>query len=174
MKKNTLKIFCLTLLLMVLGTGTVYANESFPHKCEDGENETELVQPRSRYLGSAISEITNKGNGVLHIYADFTSFNAVPWAQITINLERTKSDSGSWSKVKTYTYTFRQEDEPDGILSYGSADFDVSGFATNYYYRLTCEHKVKTPSGSYETKTTRTDGVLLTPYPDFRSLAKPN
>ena len=132
------------------------------------------IEPRSRYLAAGISEITNKGNGVLHIYADFTSYESVPWAQLIIKLERTKSASDNYSLVKTYTYTFESKNEPDGILTYGSADFDTSAFATGYYYRLTCTHKVKTPSGTYETKTSRTDGVMLTPYPDFRSLVKPN
>ena len=135
---------------------------------------TNSIEPRSRYLATGISEITNKGSGVLHIYADFTSYSSVDWAQLTIKLERTKSDTGSWSLVKTYTYEFDVKDEADGRLTFGCADFDASGFATNYYYRLTCTHKVKTPSGSYESKVSQTDGVLLTPYPDFRSPAKPN
>lgn len=158
---------------MLTGINTVYAKELL-YTDNGTENKEIKIQPRSLYLASGISEITNKGNGVLHIYADFASYQSVPWAQLTIKLERTKSDSTNWSSVKTYTYTFTEDDEPDGILIYGSADFDVSGFATGYYYRLTCTHKVKTPSGTYETKTSRTDGVLLTPYPDFRSLAKPN
>lgn len=173
MKKKYFQIVCTILLIMLTGINTAYAKEVL-HKDNGAENSEIEIQPRSLYLASGISEITNKGNGVLHIYADFASYQSVPWAQLTIKLERTKSDSTKWSSVKTYTYTFREEDEPDGILIYGSADFDASGFATGYYYRLTCTHKVKTPSGTYETKISQTDGVLLTPYPDFRSLAKPN
>lgn len=166
MKKRILGIFSLALIIGIMMANVVFASEL--------ENAGDTVQPRSLYLASGISEITNEGSGVLHIYADFTSYNSVPWAQLVIKLERTKSASEEYKLVKTYTYTFKEEDQPDGILLYGAADFDTSAFATGYYYRLTCTHKVKTPSGSYETKTSRTNGVLLTPYPDFRSLAKPN
>lgn len=174
MRKKFLKILCVTLLMVLMGAHVIYAKELQSEgvaSIQDGDN---VIQPRSRYLASGISEITNKGSGVLHIYADFASYNSVPWAQLTIKLERTKSESEAYKLVKTYTYTFKEEDQSDGILIYGSADFDASGFATGYYYRLTCTHKVKTPSGSYETKTTQTSGVMLTPYPDFRSPAKPN
>ena len=155
-------------------SNVVLAGELKSEEVKGVENTESAIQPMSLYLASGISEITNEGNGVLHIYADFTSYQSVPWAQLTIKLERTKSASGSWSHVKTYTYTFEAKDQPDGILIYGSADFDTSAFSSGYYYRLTCTHKVKTPSGSYESKVSQTDGVLLTPYPDFRSLAKPN
>ena len=172
-RRKIWKLFCVTCLLVLFGAQAVYAEEILSQN--DNQKQIEgTIQPRSRYLASGISEITNKGNGVLHIYADFASYNSVPWAQLTIKLERTKSASGSWSHVKTYTYTFEAKDQPDGILIYGSADFDTSAFSSGYYYRLTCTHKVKTPSGSYESKVSQTDGVLLTPYPDFRSLAKPN
>ncbi|MCI8837021.1 MAG: hypothetical protein HFG74_03050 [Hungatella sp.] len=174
MKKKLIQMFCVVVLMIIMGANAVYAKESSVSQNDSIKSEETVIQPRSLYLASGISEITNKGNGVLHIYADFASYQSVPWAQLVIKLERTKSASEEYKSVKTYTYTFKEEDQPDGILIYGSADFDTSAFATGYYYRLTCTHKVKTPSGSYETKTSRTNGVLLTPYPDFRSPAKPN
>ncbi len=175
MKGKLIKILSVVLAIVFIGTSTAFANELSDIGIEADNNSEISIQPRSLYLATAISEITNEGNGILHIYADFTSNNSVEWAKLTINLERRKSaTSGTWSNVKTYTYEFDREDEPDGELIYACADFDVSGYATGYYYRLTCEHKVKTPSGSYETKTTRTDGVLLTSYPDFRSIDETN
>lgn len=174
MRARVGKIFCVVFLMMLFITGVVYAKEPLQLQGDDIQNVDSTIQPRSRYLASGISEITNKGSGVLHIYADFASYNSVPWAQLTISLERTKSESSSFTPVKTYIYTFKAENEPDGILTYGCADFDTSAFATGYYYRITCTHKVKTPSGSYESKVSQTDGVLLTPYPDFRSPAKLN
>lgn len=120
-------------------------------------------------MASGISEVTNKGEGVLGIYADFTSYNSVDWARLTVKLERRKGTSGSWSLVDTYTKEFFATDKPDGLLFAGETAFDVYGLTTDYYYRVRCEHKVKTPSGSYETKNTQTDGVLLTSYPVYRS-----
>ncbi len=175
MKKKIVKIVSLIFLMILVGTSTVFANELHKEDVETGKKVSQIVEPRSRYLAAAISEITNKGNGVLHIYVDFTSNSSVDWAKLTINLERSKSgEAGTWSNIKTYTYEFNVEDESNGRLTYGYADFDVSGYATGYYYRLRCEHKVKTPSGSYETKNTQTDGVLLTSYPDFRSIDETN
>lgn len=175
MKSKLIEILSLVLTIIFIGTSTAFANELPVVNVKTDNNPNISIQPRSLYLATAISEITNEGNGVLHIYADFTSNNSVEWAKLTINLERRKgATSGSWSNVKTYTYEFDRADEPDGKLIYGSADFDVSGYATGYYYRLRCEHKVKTPNGSYETKNTQTDGVLLTSYPDFRSIGETN
>ena len=171
MNNRIIRIISLVLIITCVGSNIAFANE---RQYIDVKTNKE-IEPRSLYLAGAISEITNKGSGILHIYADFTSYNSVDWAKLTINLERSKTgESGTWTNVKTYTYEFDVEDESDGRLTYGYADFDVSGYATGYYYRLTCEHKVKTPSGSYETKTTRTDGVLLTSYPDFRSIDETN
>lgn len=175
MKKKTLRLLCTLMLIMIMGTNVAYAKEPFVQENNVTGSEDDAIQPMSLYLASGISEITNMGNGILHIYADFASHQSVPWAQLTIKLERaTSADSNNWSRVKTYTFEFNAKDEPDGSLTFGYADFDVSGYATNYYYRLTTTHKVKTPSGSYESKTSGTNGVLLTSYPDFRSPAKPN
>lgn len=71
--------------------------------------------------------------------------------------------------MKTYKKEFSSEDE-GGMLLTGSTDFDVYGLTTDYYYRVRCEHKVKTPSGTYETKNTQTEGVLLTSYPVYRNI----
>jgi len=174
-KGRIAKTVSLALMMIFVGTVPAFAGDSSQLNHDPNEAVNTAVEPRSLYLATAISEITNKGNGVLHIYADFTSYESVEWAKLTINLERTKDPgSGKWTKVKTYTYEFNRADEPDGDLIYASADFDAKGFATNYYYRLSCTHKVKTPSGSYETKETQTDGVLLTEYPDFRSVGGDN
>lgn len=175
MKRKIVKIASMVLAMMLVSANIAFASDSLSTKAEIRSEEDDAIQPRSLYLSTGISEITNEGNGTLHIYADFTANNSVKWAKLTIKLERRKSaTSGSWSNVKTYTYEFNEEDEPDGRLTFAYADFDVTGFATDYYYRVTCEHKVQTPSGSYETKTTRTDGVLLTSYPDFRSIGGEN
>lgn len=169
MKKKIVKLVCASLAIMALSTNVVFAKEILAQEVNflsDGGN---VVEPRSRYLASGISEITNEGEGVLGIYADFTSYSEIPWAQITINLERRKGTSGSWSSVKTYVYEFTPDDDPNGTLHAGEVEFSVYGLATDYYYRLRCEHKVQTPSGSYETKNTQTNGVLLTSYPVYRS-----
>lgn len=145
--------------MTLLGTSIAFADDS-----------GFIIQPRSRYLAGGISEITNEGEGVLSIYADFTSYDAVEWGSLTITLQKRKSaSSGSWTDVKTYTYEFDADDEPNGELTYGAVEFEVHGMQTDYYYRVRCVHKVKTPNGTYESKTSLTDGVLLTSYPVFRS-----
>ena len=170
MRKKLGRIVSLLLVMAVLMSNNIWAKEVQAEGSEY-ENEAENpIQPRSLYLASGISEITNEGEGVLRIYADFTSYRSVPWASLTISLQRRKdASSGSWSTVKTYTYEF-DEDDYNGDLTYAGTEFYVRGMTTNYYYRVKCVHKVKTPSGSYESKTSLTDGVLLTSYPEFRSL----
>lgn len=166
MRKRLVKIIALILAMSIANANVIFAKDILN---SETNIEDESIQPRSRYLAGAISEITNEGSGVLGIYADFTSYSSVDWARITIILERKKdSSSSTWSHVKTYTYEFDVADEPDGSLNSGTVEFDVHGLATDYYYRLRCEHKVKTPSGSYETKNTQTSGVLLTSYPVYR------
>lgn len=169
MRKKIVRIISLVAVMMLIGGNNVFANEIPRTDLNVSENKDTTIQPRSLYLAAASSQVTNEGEGVLRIYADFTSHAGVEWGQITINLYRKKSsDSGTWSKVDTFTKTFNGADYPDGKITYAYTEFDVHGLATNYYYRLTCYHKVKTPSGSYESKTTQTDGVLLTSYPVFR------
>ena len=170
MRKKIGRIVSLLLVMAVLMSNNIWAKE-VQEAGSEYENEAEnSIQPRSLYLASGISEITNEGEGVLRIYADFTSYRSVPWASLTITSQRKKdASSGSWSTVKTYTYEF-DEDDYNGDLTYAGTEFYVRGMTTNYYYRVKCVHKVKTPSGSYESKTSLTDGVLLTSYPEFRSL----
>lgn len=168
MKRKIIKTVSIVLVMMLLGSISAFASEIPEQNLNVARSEEGAIEPRSLYLAAAMSEITNEGEGVLKIYADFTSHTGVDWGQITINLYRSKDpDSGNWSKVKTYTKTFSGADDPDGKLTYAYTEFYVHGLATNYYYYIICNHKVKTPSG-YESKTTRTDAVLLTSYPVFR------
>lgn len=169
MKKELKKLLSFVLVMTLLGSNIAYANELSTGEWNTKKEDTE-IQPRSRALASATSEITNEGEGVLGIYADFRSYEGVEWGQITIRLQRRKSlESGSWEPAKTYTFEFDGDDYSNGIITYAYTEFEARGFATNYYYRLTCTHKVKTSSGTYESKNTQTDGVLLTSYPVFRS-----
>lgn len=159
MRKKMMRIASLILVVLLLMSNVAWA--------EEVDNS---IQPRSRYLASGISEVTNEGEGVLSIYADFASYNAVKWASLTITLQKRKSaNSGGWSDVHTYVYEFDAADEPDGESTDGYAEFEVHGLQTDYYYRVVCVHKVKTPNNTYESKTSLTDGVLLTSYPVFRS-----
>ena len=170
MRKRIKMIISLVIVMTLLGTSSAWASETSLENIDAKENSGTVIEPRSLYLATGISEIANEGEGVLRIYADFTSYRSVPWASLTISLQRRKdASSGSWSTVKTYTYEF-DEDDYNGDLTYAGTEFYVRGMTTNYYYRVKCVHKVKTPSGSYESKTTLTDGVLLTSYPEFRSL----
>ena len=166
MKKRIKKVLSLVLAMMLLGSSNVWANVSVSGT--EISDSTGEIQPRSRYLASASSQVTNEGEGVLGIYADFKSFEGVESGSIKINLQRRKSaSSGSWEAVDTYTEEFDGADYPNGVITFAYTEFEVHGLKTDYYYRVTCYHKVKTPDGT-ETKTTQTDGVLLTSYPVFR------
>lgn len=160
--KKILRIISIILVMTLLGTSVALASDS-----------DITIQPRSRYLAGGISEVTNEGQGVLSIYADFTSYDSVKWGSLTITLQKRKSaNSGGWTDVDTYVYEFDAADEPNGELTYGYAEFEVHGLQTDYYYRVKCVHKVKTPNNTYESKTSQTSGVLLTSYPVFRSPSK--
>lgn len=167
MRKRMVKILSLVLIMMLVGSNSIFASEISGIDINTLGDE-DVIQPRSLYLAAASSEITNEGQGVLNIYADFTSHAGVEWGKITIYLYRRKSaNSGTWSRVDTFTEEFDGADYPDGKITYAYTEFEVHGLDTDYYYRLTCDHKVKTPNG-YETKTSQTNGVLLTSYPVFR------
>ena len=104
MRKKLMRIISLLFVVVLLMSNTAWANEV--------ENS---IQPRSLYLASGISEVTNEGEGVLSIYADFASYNAVKWASLTITLQKRKSaNSGGWTTVDTYVYEFDAADEPNG------------------------------------------------------------
>ncbi len=164
MKKELMRIASLILMAVLLMSNTAWAKEDY-----------NSIEPRSLYLASGISEVTNEGEGVLSIYADFASYNSVKWASLTITLQKRKNaSSGGWTDVKTYVYEFDAADEPDGELTHGAAEFEVYGLQTDYYYRVVCVHKVKTPNNTYESKTSLTNGVLLTSYPVFRSQSEGN
>lgn len=171
MKKRVMKVFSLVLAMIMIMSNVAFASSKEIDGVLSSKDTNASIQPRSLYLASGISQVTNQGEGVLSIYADFASYNAVEWACLTITLERRKGTSGSWSYVKTYKKEFSSEDA-GGMLLTGSTDFDVYGLATDYYYRVRCEHKVKTPTGSYEIKNTQTSGVLLTSYPVYRSMSE--
>lgn len=164
MRKKLIRILSLIFVVALLMSNMTWAYEV------DGS-----IEPRSLYLASGISEVTNEGEGVLSIYADFASYNAVKWASLTITLQKRKSaNSGGWTTVDTYVYEFDAADEPNGELTDGYAEFEVHGLQTDYYYRVKCVHKVKTPNDTYESKTSQTSGVLLTSYPVFRSQSEGN
>ena len=74
MKKKIGKLVCITLSLMIIAVSTVYARELPVKSVAEVSNSERELEPRSRYLASAISEITNEGEGVLGIYADFVSY----------------------------------------------------------------------------------------------------
>lgn len=86
MKKRIIRILSVIFIMAMMNVNVVLADDFVDRE----ENVSNIVDPRSRYLAGAISEITNEGSGVLGIYADFTSYNSVDWARITINLERKK------------------------------------------------------------------------------------
>ena len=135
MKRRLTILLSLVFVIMVSTVSVAFAGESMGEVGREAERDN-VVEPRSLYLASAISEITNEGEGVLGIYADFSSYYEIPWAKITINLERRKGTSGSWSSVKTYVYEFTPEDDPDGTLHAGEVEFSVYGLATNYYFKM--------------------------------------
>ena len=76
MKKKIKRILSLALVMMLLGSNNILASELRAEKKSTTDYDT-TIQPRSRYLASASSEVTNEGEGVLRIYADFKSFEGV-------------------------------------------------------------------------------------------------
>ena len=143
MKRRISKVISLALALMIIGVNSAFASTVITGDQNSSRCEDNMIQPRSSYLGSAISEITNEGEGVLGIYADFKSYVGVEWGQITIKLQRKKSaDSGTWSPVKTYTFEFDGDDYPDGKITYAYAEFEdnhtVNTDSAYYHFSKAC------------------------------------
>ena len=72
MKKELKKLLSFVLVMTLLGSNIAYANELSTGEWNTKKEDTE-IQPRSRALASATSEITNEGEGVLGLYADLRS-----------------------------------------------------------------------------------------------------
>ena len=120
---------------------------------------------RSQALATAMSEITNKGNGVIGVFAETTMHTPVDWAYLTVYLERWYEDLNAWQIELTYEREFCSEDEEGGILTSATFFTDISNQPTGYYYRVRTIHELEFDDGWYEAKVTKTDGILITSTP---------
>ena len=96
MKKRLIKVCSLVLVMLMAMSNVAFANTKQANIVLSSKDVDTLVQPRSLYLASGISEVTNQGEGVLSIYAYIAEYRAVDWACLTITLEIRKGTSGSW------------------------------------------------------------------------------
>lgn len=158
MKRKFAAAVSVILMMVLVMTSVAYAKET--SNSQNTSNSRGVA--RSLYLASAIAEITNKGQGVLEIYADFSSYEPVEEAIITIHLERWNESTERWTNVKDYEKTFSGA---DGNLTSGSYSFTVKGYTTGRYYRLNCRVEVRSAENGWESKSATTDGVLLTSEP---------
>lgn len=120
---------------------------------------------RSTALATAISSITNEGNGVIGIVGETTMHKPVDWAYLTVYLERWYEEIQDWQIVATYEKEFLPEDEEDGTLTTAILGAYVTGQPTGYYYRVRTLHELEFDDGWYEAKVTKTDGILITSAP---------
>ena len=86
MRKRTIKVCSLVLIMLMVMSNVTFANGKEVDNILSSKDVNTSVQPRSLYLASGISEVTNQGEGVLSIYADFAAYRAVDWACLTITL----------------------------------------------------------------------------------------
>lgn len=120
---------------------------------------------RSTALATAMSEITNEGNGVISVCAETTMHRPVDWAYLTIYLERWYEDLETWQIEKTFEKEFLPEDEDDGELTTATLGAYIYDQPTGYYYRVRALHELEFDGDWYEAKVTKTDGILITSAP---------
>ena len=178
MKKGLRKVISVVLMSVMLSSN-VYASEDMmiweklaeeqlkntTSELSEGSNTAvnRSIQ-RGRYIASSGLSITNKGYGVLEVYADTLAYQAVKKIKMTIFLDQWSENDEDWiqidSKSMTYEYDGGSED-----LHEVSETFLVENLETGKYYRLRGLHAVWSFDGYIESHTTMTDGILLTDGP---------
>lgn len=170
-------LLMLTTVIFTLGLGmTSFARDQATYeRLKNQKVESELLDPSVRFstsenhggkstaLATAISEISNEGNGVIGVYAETTMFQSVDWACLTIYLERWNETEQDWE----YCTDFYQEFLPNGTspLIYVSLQEYVDDEPTGYYYRVRAIHELEYDNGWYEAKVTKTSGIMITSTP---------
>ncbi|HIQ74204.1 MAG TPA: hypothetical protein IAA51_07305 [Candidatus Cottocaccamicrobium excrementipullorum] len=122
------------------------------------------IDPRGRYIASSGLSITNKGYGVLEVYADTLAYEAVKKIKMTIYLDQWNEDENDWVQIDSKSMTY-EYDGGDEDLHEVSESFLVENLETEKYYRLRGLHAVWSFDGFMESHATMTDGVLLTSGP---------
>jgi len=121
---------------------------------------------RSSVLAHALSEVSNRGNGVVGGYAETLCYKETVWMCLTLYLERYNEATNDWVYVQDYY----QEFEPDanGILHMVTYSF-TEEVEPGYYYRVRCRHELEFEDEEgdiwYEAKVTRTNGIMITSTP---------
>lgn len=124
---------------------------------------SENSEARSVALATALSEISNEGNGVIGVYAETTMYISVDWACLTIYLEKWNESTQNWEICEEFYQEFLPE-ETTPLILVRLREYE-GGQPTGYYYRVRAIHELEYDDGWYEAKVTKTDGILITNTP---------
>ncbi|MDO5551664.1 MAG: DUF6147 family protein, partial [Lachnospiraceae bacterium] len=119
---------------------------------------------RGTYIASSGLSISNKGYGVIGIYADTLAHVPVKKIRMNFYLDRWDEDDQEWYQVEHYNYLYEYEEGGEDLTSV-SESFSVIGLPANCYYRLRGAHTVWPFTGGFETQGPKTDGIWISDGP---------
>lgn len=116
---------------------------------------------RGEILSMAMSEITNKRDGTLHVSLSTYTHRAVDKIYQEVFLEQWDEDKEAWVQIGNWEFERTKEEEELGDLVSHTVGFTVTGCEVNKYYRVRGLHLARLGEVQ-ETFATQTNGVLLT------------
>lgn len=119
-------------------------------------------EKRSAVYDTLMASVSNSGGGGIGIYVEATMFVDVSWITLTITLQRYEETETSAGWYTEDTIEERYENTHRAVYSEV-----LYGYPTGYYYRVRAVGKIEG-----ESKTTVTDGVMITKYPRNESTAE--
>lgn len=167
--KNKINIFLSIFLMSFLFSMVSFASEN---EVYTSNTETILLPKdvkgdmgygnivRGTYIASSGLGISNKGYGVIGIYADTLAYVPVKKIRMNFYLDRWDENDQDWYQVEHYNFLYEYKEGGEDLTS-ASESFSVVGLPTNCYYRLRGVHTVWPFEGGFESQGPKTNGVLI-------------
>lgn len=179
MKRKTVKILILVLILFTVFASTGYAKEYRQNGLKTNGNAPDLsLSPsaqrharavknstvRGSLISTALLDITNAGGGNIDILIETLAHKQCDEIFHTAYLERWDEEHQDWGFIDSFDFTEHQTDNPDEILTALTSVVTVKNQPAGYYYRVQGYHMV-IKGNVRQSFSTHTDGVLITSEP---------
>lgn len=171
--KKSIRIVLLSLILSIFSVPVFGAQESLEGvaiRTLDQQSLTNTeqtssvaIQPRGEIVSEATIEITNKGRGVIGVFATTLCHVEVDRIRTQVILDCYNEDTGMWESIDTYDFDYYAVDYPDELFTDAIISFNITDKQPGYYYRVKGLHAVW-KNGSTQGYGTLTDGIMITSY----------
>lgn len=123
-----------------------------------------MINPRGMLISQAIVGISNEGKGKIGVFSQI--WTHVPVDHVYMRIYLDKWENESWIQQQYFDVDFYQEDYPEDEMTMPAVSFNLTGYPTDYYYRLRCMYMVEEyATGGKEISSAQTNGVLITKTP---------